>query len=207
MRPLERSEARDAALEAMLPHVPFEGWTGRTLRAAMTESGGSPDEAALLFPRGPAEMVEAWCDLADRQMAEGAAALDLPALRVPDRVRALIALRLTQVRPHKEAVRRALALLSLPHNAPAAARSLARTADAIWQTAGDTATGFARHSQRATLGAVYAATLLAWLRDSSEDDAATLAFLDRRLAEVAGIGRTRRRLRDLAGRLPSPRGA
>ncbi len=204
MRPIERSEERDAALLAMLPHVPFEGWTGRTLRGALAESGGHAEDADLLFPRGPAEMVEAWCDLADRQMAEGSAVLGLPGLRVPDRVRALIALRLAQVRPHKEAVRRALSLLSLPHNAPAAARSLARTADAIWSAAGDTATGLARHSKRATLGAVYAATLLAWLRDTSDDDAATLAFLDRRLAQVAGIGRTRRRLQDLAGRGPSP---
>ena len=31
-------------------------------------------------------------------------------------------------------------------------------------------------------------------RDDSDDDAATLAFLDRRLAGVAGIGKLRRRL-------------
>ena len=39
------------------------------------------------------------------------------------------------------------------------------------------------------LAAIYSATLLYWLRDTSEDDAATLDFLDRRLA---GLGRVRR---------------
>ena len=38
-----------------------------------------------------------------------------------------------------------------------------------------------------------ASTLLYWLRDTSEDDAATLAFLDRRLAGVGRIGALRRR--------------
>lgn len=194
MRPVERSAARDAALEALLPQVPFEGWTRNALRAALAQAGGNPDEAGALFPGGAAEMIEAWADLADRRMAEAATALDLPSMRVPERVRALIALRLERARPHREAVRRALAVLALPPNARTAARILARTADAIWNAAGDTATGFSRHSKRATLGVVYAATLLAWLRDTTEDDAETLAFLDRRLADVAGIGRVRRRL-------------
>ena len=30
--PPERSPERDAALEAMLPNVPFDGWTYRALR-------------------------------------------------------------------------------------------------------------------------------------------------------------------------------
>jgi ubiquinone biosynthesis protein COQ9 len=40
---------------------------------------------------------------------------------------------------------------------------------------------------------VYSATLLFWLRDDSEDGAATAAFLDRRLAGVARIGKLRGR--------------
>ena len=63
------------------------------------------DEADLLFPLGIVDMIETFCDLADRRMEEAAAAL--PEMRLPDKVRAVIALRLEQNRPHKEAVRRA----------------------------------------------------------------------------------------------------
>ena len=103
-------------------------------------------------------------------------------------MRAVIALRLEQNRPHKEAIRRALALLALPGHARLAARCTARTVDAIWHAAGDRSADFSWYTKRAILAAVYGATVLYWLRDSSEDDAATLAFLDRRLA---GVGRHR----------------
>ncbi len=193
--PPERSAERDAAIEALLPHVPFDGWTVPALRRA-----AGPD-ADLLFPGGAPDMIEAWCDLADRRMEEAAAALDHAAMRLPARVRAVIALRLAQNRPHREAVRRALAVLSLPSHAAIAARCTARTVDAIWHAAGDRAADFSWYTKRATLAAVYGTTLLYWLRDPSEDDAATLAFLDRRLAGVGRIGRLRKRAEGVIGRL------
>jgi len=198
--PPERSPERDAALEAMLPNVPFDGWTYRSLRTGLASIGVSPAEAELLFPGGAADMIEAFCDWADRRMEEDAAALD-PALRLHERVRAVIRLRLEQNRPFKEAIRRALALLALPVHARLAAKCTARTIDAIWYSAGDRSADFSWYTKRAILTAVYAATVLYWLRDSSEDDAATLAFLDRRLAGVGRIGSVRRRAEAVVGRL------
>ncbi|WBV42248.1 COQ9 family protein [Pseudoroseomonas cervicalis] len=190
---LERSAERDAALRAMLPEVPRLGWSTAALRAGLSAAGEAPDAAAWLFPRGPAGMVEAWCDLADRDMAEAAAGMALEEQRIPARIRALVALRLRQQRPHKEAVRRAMALLALPWNAAAAARATARTTDAIWQAAGDTSHDLSFYTRRATLAGVYGTTLAFWLHDADPDDAATLAFLDRRLADVARLQRRPRR--------------
>jgi len=196
----ERSAERDAAIAAMLPHVPFDGWTRRSLRMGLVDIGASPDEAEVLFPGGAADMIEVFCDWADRRMEEGAAALD-PAQRLHQRVRAVIALRLAQNRAHKEAVRRALALLALPGYARLAATCMARTVDAIWHAAGDRSADFSWYTKRAILAAVYGATLLFWLRDATEDDAATLTFLDRRLAGVGRIGSLRRRAETVLGRL------
>lgn len=200
MTPPERSVERDAAIAAMLPHVPFDGWTRRALRAGLADSGMAPEDAELLFPGGAADMIEAFCDWADRRMEEGAASLDR-SMRLHQRVRAVIALRLEQNRPYKEAIRRALSLLALPGNARLAAACTARTVDAIWHAAGDRSTDFSWYTKRAILVAVYAATVLFWLRDSTDDDAATLGFLDRRLAGVAHIGAARRRVEAVAGRL------
>jgi ubiquinone biosynthesis protein COQ9 len=199
MTPPERSAERDAAIAAMLPHVPFDGWTRRSLRMGLTDISVSPDDAELLFPGGTADMIEAFCDWADRRMEAAAATLD-PALRLHQRVRAVIALRLSQNRPHKEAIRRALALLALPRNARLAAACTARTVDAIWHAAGDQSADFSWYTKRAILAAVYATTVLFWLRDAGEDDAATLGFLDRRLAGVGRIGTLRRRAETALGR-------
>jgi ubiquinone biosynthesis protein COQ9 len=200
MTPPERSAERDAAIEAMLPHVPFDGWTLGAVRRGLASIGAEPEDAALLFPGGAADMIEAFCDWADRRMEEGAAALD-PALRLHERVRAVIALRLEQNRPFKEAIRRALAVLAMPGHARLAAGCTARTVDAIWHTAGDRSADFSWYTKRAILAGVYGATLLYWLRDSSDDDAATLAFLDRRLAGVGRITSVRRRVEGAVGKL------
>ena len=112
--------------------------------------------------------------------------------------------RLDAVGPAEEALRRALAIMAMPRNV---AQSLAlgwRSADAMWRLAGDTATDLNHYSKRAILAAVYSVTVLYWLRDTSEDNAETLAFLDRRLAGVGRIGRMRGRVDALLARIPRP---
>ena len=76
----------------------------------------------------------------------------------------------------------------------------ARTVDAIWHAAGDRSADFSWYTKRAILTGVYAATVLYWLRDTSDDDTATLGFLDRRLAGVGHIGSLRRRAEGALGR-------
>ena len=175
---------RDAAIGAMLAHVPVLGWSKAALHAALPADPG----AAMLFA-GPGDMVEAYVDLADRRMA---AAADVTIARLSGRVRSLIALRLLQARDEREAVRRAMAVLALPANLGIAARTLARTVDAIWHAAGDRPVDWNWYTKRASLAAVYGATLLFWLRQdpvADPHDAHSLAFLDRRLAGLARAGR------------------
>lgn len=181
--PIASDPERDAAIRATVRLVPELGWTVRALRTA-----AGPD-ADLMFPGGPVEMVEAHSDLADREMAADAAALAEE--RRSRRVRALVLNRLARADGERDAVRRGLALLSLPGNRVAALRSLARTADATWNAAGDDATGFSRRSKRAILAGVYGATLLFWVRGAEPEEVA--AFLDRRLAGVARLGKLRGR--------------
>jgi ubiquinone biosynthesis protein COQ9 len=203
----ERSPQRDQALEALLARVPEQGWTMPALRAALREIGMDPLDAELLFPGGMIDAIEAFIDLADRWMEQDAQAAGLSALRLPQRVRAVIVLRLTRLAPHREAVRRALGILALPRHARIAACATARTVDAIWHASGDRSADFSWYTKRATLTGVYVATLMVWLRDESEDHQATLAFLDRRLAGVARFGKLRHRVEEALCRLRPASGA
>jgi ubiquinone biosynthesis protein COQ9 len=189
---IERSEDRDAAIRAALPHVPALGWTKAALEAGLKDRGLDPLEADWLFPRGAIEAVEAWCDLADREMEAAARAEDLQSLRIPARIRRVIVIRLEQAEPHKEAVRRALALQALPWNAASALRTVARTADSMWAAAGDTSADFSWYTRRMSLAGVYGTTLAFWLADEEPGFPATLAFLDRRLADLAKLQRRKR---------------
>ncbi|MCG2842654.1 COQ9 family protein [Sandaracinobacter sp. RS1-74] len=195
LQELTLDELRPLLVEAMLPHVPFDGWSRSAAEAAATELGLSSAIAGIAFPGGPAEMVEAYIRWADSRMA---AALDNPdyrARKVREKVTQAIRTRLEQAAPHREAVRRATTLLALPGNAPRAARLGWRTADAIWRAAGDISTDFNHYSKRALAAAVYASTLLFWLNDDSEDFAETWAFLDRRIGNVMQIEKAKARFR------------
>jgi ubiquinone biosynthesis protein COQ9 len=188
---VERSEARDRAVRAMLPIAATEGWNWGTLRAGLAAAGDDPALAESHFPRGPAGAVAAWIDLADREMEAAAAAEDLPSLRTPDRIRRVVELRLLAAAPHKRALRRAGSLLALPWNLGLALETAARTASAIWYAAGDNSADFSWYTRRASLGAIYGATLAYWLRDDDPDTAEAMAFFDRRLAELARLQRRR----------------
>lgn len=185
-------DGRDRAIRAILPLVPRLGWTPRCIAEGVRRAGLPEDEAGFLFPRGVPSAIEAWLDLVDREMA--AAAGDMAGLRTPDRIRALVAARLRLAAPHKEALRQAMAAFSLPWNAPLGLRTAARTAGAMWDAAGDRSTDFSWYTRRASLAAIYGATLAYWLRDGSEDIGPALDFLDRRLAGLARLTRCRKRV-------------
>ena len=70
--------------------------------------------------------------------------------------------RLSALAPHKEAARRAAALLSLPMHAATGAKLVCATVDAMWRAAGDTATDFNFYTKRGILAGVYGATAMRW---------------------------------------------
>src|SRR5690242_11001216 len=201
--PLAESQ-REALIEAMLPDVPFDGWSRAALRAAARRIRLPAAEAVALFPDGPADFVACFSRWADRRMLDRVEKLPLGQLRVPERVALAVNIRLEIVEPWREAVRRALTILSLPQNTPLAMRLVYETVDGIWYAAGDSATDFSFYTKRAILSAIHAATVLYWLEDNSAGFADSRAFLDRRLAGVARFGEASRRVQSALDRLPNP---
>jgi ubiquinone biosynthesis protein COQ9 len=195
---------RDELLLAMLPHVPFDGWTATALLRGAAEAGIDMAGAGEAFPRGAADMVAHFSDWSDRRMLEALEEMDLPSMRVTERVRAAVQERLRQAEPHREAVQRSLAFLAMPQNALLGAKLLYRTVDAIWHAAGDNATDWNFYSKRGLLAGVFSATVLYWLNDRSEDNADTWDFLDRRLRDVATFGKATGKLKERFKGFPRP---
>ncbi len=202
-----REAARRAVLAAALRAVPFDGWSARSLADGVggaIAAGLDPVPAGQAFPGGPRQLLAFFLAEADREMVAQAAARGLAEGPVRQRIAGIIRLRLENFAPHREAVRRALAMRLLPGGPSGAMRGLYRTVDAIWRAAGDDSTDFNFYTKRALLAAVYATTLLRWLDDQSENCAETWEFLERRIAGVLAIGKARRRAQKLLCRLPSP---
>lgn len=183
---MSTTSTKDILLDAALMHVPFDGWSDTALAAALADTGLDATVAKAVFPRGPVDMALAYHARGDAQMLAALQAADLGDMRFRDRIAHAVRLRLEAVED-KEPVRRGMTLFALPPYAADGARALWQTADHIWQALGDTSQDVNWYTKRATLSAVYSATVLYWLGDTSEDDAATWAFLDRRIDNVMQI--------------------
>ena len=192
------------ALAPMIPaNAVFDGWGDKALAMAAAELGVPTGRARLAFPGGAAEMIDAWFDSIDRAMAEAFPLERIEAMKVRERISALVMFRLERAEPHKEALRRALAILALPRNLPLAARLGWRAADRMWRIAGDVSTDFNHYSKRALLIGVYGSTSLIFLDDDSEGHSETRAFLDRRIGDVMRIEKMKAQWRGSKERMPS----
>ena len=179
-------DTADKILDAALMHVPFDGWSETSFRAAVSDAGVDPVVARGLFPRGAVDLAVAYHKRGDAEMLRRIEETDLDEMRFRDRVAFAVRARI-EAAEDREAVRRGTTLFALPMYAPDGARLIWGTADAIWTALGDTSRDFNWYTKRATLSGVYSSTVLFWLGDTSEGHAETWAFLDRRIENVMQI--------------------
>ncbi|WP_246100737.1 COQ9 family protein [Palleronia caenipelagi] len=175
-------DPRDKLLDAALMHVAFDGWSDATLGQAARDVGISMPEAKALFPRGGVDMAKAYHLRCDRELSTKVKAADLADLRYSEKVAEVIWLRLDGL--DREAVRRGMAVFSLPFYAGEGAKLVWSTADAIWNALGDSSTDGNWYTKRMTLSGVYSSVVLYWLGDSSPGYSATRDFIDRRIGDV-----------------------
>lgn len=205
---MSQTDVKTRLLKAILPHVPFDGWSEAGFTAAVGDAGLEAGVARAVCPRGAIDLALAFHEAGDAVMLARLEQTDLGAMRYRDRVAAAVRYRLEAV-GDKELVRRGMTLFALPQNAPEGARAVWQTCDVIWTALGDSSRDVNWYTKRATLAGVYSSTLLFWLGDVSEGHAASWEFLDRRIDNVMQIEKLKAGLRDnrtISGLMAGPLG-
>ena len=193
-----------AALAPLIPaNAVFDGWSDKALAQAASELNVPADRARLCFPGGAVDMIDAWFDAIDLAMARAFPLERISKMKIRERIRELVLYRIEVINPHKEALRRAFAILSHPQNAMTAAKLAWRAADRMWRIAGDRATDFNHYSKRGILSALYMSTLLVYMDDDTDDLSTTRGFLDRRIDDVMKFEKFKAEWRGSRERLPS----
>lgn len=177
-------EMREALAPLVASNAAFDGWKPVAVDAAADALGLDRDVARLAFPGGAADMIDAWFAHIDAAMLDRLPPEALGAMKIRQRIAALVEARLDLLAPDREALRRALAILAMPQNAARGLRLGWRAADVMWRAAGDTATDYNHYSKRTLLAGIYAATVTVFLDDESDGQADTRAFLARRIDDV-----------------------
>ncbi len=183
----DRQDRRDKIIEAMLPHVAFDGWSESALVQGAIDAGYPENMAWRAFPNGMTEVVDHFADWSDRRMLAALEKQDLDAMKVRARIHACVKTRIQINAPYKDAIRRLLSYLALPGHAPLAARLAWRSCSAMWYASGDRSADWNHYTKRGLLVGVYSSTLLYWMGDDGDetgDYPETWAFLDRRISDV-----------------------
>jgi ubiquinone biosynthesis protein COQ9 len=196
-------EIREALAPRLASHAAFDGWNDKAVEAAAMEMGVDADLAKLAFKGGAMSLVDAWIASVDVEMAKRLPQEKLNAMKIRERITALVATRLEIAAADREGQRRALAIMTMPQNLSSAAKIGWRSADRMWRLAGDTATDFNHYTKRMTLSAVYASTLAVFVNDESEGFADTRAFLDRRIDNVMQFEKVKARAKGNQENMPS----
>jgi ubiquinone biosynthesis protein COQ9 len=186
---------RTALLRAILPHVPFDGWSDRAFLAAARDAEVTLAEARASAPRGALDLAVEWHRVGDRLMVQALRDSELTSMKFRERVAFALKARMA-VLPEREALRRSAALFALPQNSALGARLLWETADHVWTALGDTSRDGNWYSKRATLAAVLASVVLYRLGDDSPQLHRTRAFIDRRIGEVMAFEKWKASARD-----------
>lgn len=193
---MHTQEIQDLIVTHLLESVPELGWTVAALRQAVVAAGYQEGDELRAFQGNMDKVLEHYLEMVDRQMSARLGDVDLSSMRVKDRVATAVMVRLRLLEKNKEAVRKSVNYAKHPTRASLALKGLYNTVNTIWYAAGDTATDFNFYTKRTLLGGVYAATLLYWLDDTSEDNIKTRAYLSRRLDQVMQIPKVKAKLSD-----------
>lgn len=187
-------EVRAYLAPLLASQAAFDGWNEKAVVAAAEQTGVDVEMAGLAFNAGPVDMIDAWFQSVDEMMAAKFSEEELGAMKIRERITALVVARLEVLEPDREGLRRALAILAAPPHLRKAAKLGWRAADRMWRLAGDTATDYNHYTKRTLLSAVYGSTISVFLDDESEDYTDTKAFLDRRIENVMQFEKVKARI-------------
>lgn len=187
-------KVKDDILLATLPNVLFDGWCDRAVEEGAVEAGYDASMAVRAFPGGVGDVLAYFAEYINREMAARLESEDLNGMGIGHRLEKAMRIRLEIEAPYREAVRKAMSFYALPKNAPQGIQTVWKAVDEMWWCCGDGSVDFNYYTKRASLGAVYSATMMYWLNDDSENFEETIQFYKRRLQDVISAVKTRKEI-------------
>ncbi len=196
--------ARAHILKAALSHIPFDGWTGKTLAAAVADTELPKGSEELYFPGGPLELISYWSEQGDKAALTKINARGLSNMRIRDKITECVWIRLSEMEGQEQAARRAMSRLAMPDALGQGPGQLWQSADMIWRAIGDTSTDGNYYSKRVILSGVIGSSIMAWLTDDTDDKSKARAFLEARIENVMQFEKAKFSLRKQREKWPDP---
>jgi ubiquinone biosynthesis protein COQ9 len=180
---------QDKILLRALDDVAFDGWSLEVVENAAAQEGFEADTVRAVFPGGLSDVLAHFSDYADRMMLQRLEALDSAELRIRDRIQMAVIGRFEALEPYKEAVRLSLPYWARPFSQLRGGKIVWRSADVIWNWAGDTSQDYNYYTKRTLLSGILVSSTPVWLNDKDENLQKTRNFVERRIGNVMQFGK------------------
>tara|TARA_B100001057_G_scaffold258333_1_gene258465 strand:+ start:28 stop:630 length:603 start_codon:yes stop_codon:yes gene_type:complete len=165
-------------LKNSLKNVVFDGWTDEMFEIAVEESNINYLEAKKIFPRKAID-VAIYFHSEDDIKLNCISEDEFSNLKVRTKIIELIFKRIMIANQNKEAVKRSLALFSLPFFVIDSKKMIYNTSNTIWNIVEDSNKSFSYYSKRISLMYIYSTSLLYWISDETKDCEDTYSFIER----------------------------
>lgn len=174
-------------LQALLPSVAKEGWSDKGLKKAVTDSGMEEAYMAIIFPEGVKDAMAFYFSELYQQIEKQWHMVPWENMPVRQRVAEALKTSLEVMSPDKKIIEKTVIFFIPPWQWCKASQYAWKIVDNMWYKAGDKATDWNYYTKRILLWGIYNATLLYWLKDTSEGAVETKRFIDRRIEDVMQI--------------------
>ena len=180
---------QDQILLRALDDVAFDGWSLEVVQSAAAQEGFEADVVRAVFPSGLTDVLAHFSDYADRLMLKALEGIDIEELRVRDRINLAIISRFEALEPYKEAVRLSVPFWARPFSQLRGGKIVWRSADVIWNLAGDTSDDYNFYTKRTLLSGILISATPVWLDDREPSMQKTRNFVDKRIGNVMQFGK------------------
>ena len=180
---------QDKILLRALDDVAFDGWSLEVVQNAAAQEGFEADVVRAVFPSGLVDVLAHFSDYADRMMLQALEGADIEALRIRDRINLAIISRFEALEPYKEAVRLSVPFWARPFSQLRGGKIVWRSADVIWNWAGDTSDDYNFYTKRTLLSGILISSTPVWLDDREASLQKTRNFVDKRIGNVMQFGK------------------
>ena len=192
---------RNQILQEAKPIIVENGWNEDLFFNISKSSKYKYSEIKALFPEGYMQLLEVYLESINQLMSQKAKEIDLIRLRVHERVRELLILRLKIVAKDKDLFKKTFSYLALPHNLKISTRVLYKTVDEIWFLSGDISTDFNFYSKRIILASIYTSTIIHFVNNENIDE--TNLILNKLLKKVSLIPKFKNKFTNTLGVIPN----
>ncbi len=162
----------------------FEGWNQKALELAFTHAKIDIKFLPFIFENSVADIADFFIRVLDKKMQEAAIGVDFGAMKIRDKIKTLVRIRLQINQEYKPQLQKLIHFYLHPKNMSCAFKNSYKTADLMWKLAGDSATDFNFYSKRIILAKIYIRVLFYFVKDESENYYKTLDFLDSQIEKV-----------------------